>query len=291
MASSSLSGGPVVLSVLLVVIVVLAGCSGAGNPTTTTASPETQSPTTAQPTATERTTTSTADARTLAPGLTEDGVEDAWTLAQAHRSTLDNTSFTVSGEHVIRDDGTVVVRTTGETRVARTAGQYHLAYDVTGENVEEYGVVPYDVAIWSNETTTRQLIERQNGTTEQRELPAQGTFFRGDTTGWATVHALFASVNTTVETTVERNGSTLYRVVSTGPPRSDSRYADASNFTLTASVSPEGVVREYEITYLTTRGGNRVQITRHVTYDDLGATTVERPAWVANETTRTPDGE
>lgn len=87
-------------------------------------------------------------------------------------------------------------------------------------------------------------------------------------------------MNTTVERTVEREGRTLCEVVSTGPPRSDSTYADASNFTLTAYVSPDGVVREYEVAYVTTRNGRSVQITRHVQYANLGTTDVEPPAWV-----------
>lgn len=286
MPSSWLTNNTNVQHVLLVVLIVLAGCSSAGTPTTT-------NPAKSQSTTLQQPTTVSSNQTTLAPGVTTRGVTDPWELAQAHRRTLGNSSFTVVGNQTIRENGTIVVQSNSETQVAQSDERYSLTATATGDNVESYGVAPYNITVWSNETTTVQRIDYRNGTIEHRELSPKATFVRGDITDWTTVYELFTAVNTSVTRTIEREGRTLYEVVSTGSPHPTSSYAKNSNFTLTAYVSPNGVVHEYEVAYVTTRIDRRVQVSRHVQYTNLGTTDVEQPAWatkaIDNETTMGTD--
>ena len=60
-----------------------------------------------------------------------------------------------------------------------------------------------------------------------------------------------------------------------------------SDATEEALVDENGVVREYRVAYTATLGENTSRIERTVQFTALGETTVERPAWVAEETNAT----
>lgn len=58
------------------------------------------------------------------------------------------------------------------------------------------------------------------------------------------------------------------------------RVENPSNVRLTATLTGEGVLRSYRLSYDATVDGRRVRVERRVRYVGAGSTTVERPAWV-----------
>ncbi|WP_267639334.1 DUF7537 family lipoprotein [Haloarchaeobius amylolyticus] len=62
--------------------------------------------------------------------------------------------------------------------------------------------------------------------------------------------------------------------------------ADASvrNASLEVIVDSDGLVREFRFSYVTSRDGRPVRVTRRLVYRDVGQTSIERPGWAANVT-------
>ncbi len=91
-------------------------------------------------------------------------------------------------------------------------------------------------------------------------------------------------MNTTVESTLERNGTTLYKIISTGQASTAIATGNASNVTLTAYIAPSGVGHEYTVAYPTTWNGHYAQMTEQRRYVEIGSTAVRLPAWVTGAT-------
>jgi hypothetical protein len=109
----------------------------------------------------------------------------------------------------------------------------------------------------------------------------------GDPTNARAVERLFDAFEMRVAGTTERNGSTLYTVVTTRPQR----LAPLANITLRALVDRNGVIRAYCVSYTADRGDGRVDIAVRVAFTDLGATTVVRPVWYERAVENTTAGE
>ncbi|MFC4549741.1 MULTISPECIES: DUF7537 family lipoprotein [Halorussus] len=221
--------------------------------------------------------------------MTANGIEEPSALVEAHRRALNNTSFTVVEERITRVNGTVVVRGTARARFSQSNGRYLFRSNSTVVNGSADQDVRFTRSIWSNETTTVRRVVFSDGTVQYEVDPPGVDRLRDAATGGERLRALFADGNATVESTVERNGTTLYEIVSTGRASIAVATENASNFTLTAYVAPSGVVREYTVTYPTTWNGQRARITERRRYVEIGSTAVRRPAWVTeatiNETT------
>ena len=265
-----------VRSVLLIVIVVLAGCAGAGSSEQTTAAPDTK-PTT-QPT-----TTANETAR-LPPGVTPNGIEDPSALVEAHRQTLDDTSFTLVEERVTRVNGTIVARSTVRVQFAQSPQRYLFNGTSTVTSVSADDGVQFTRSIWSNETMTVQKVEFHDGTVQYEVDPPRGGLLRDSPTGGDRLYALFRGANSTVESTLERNGTTLYKIISTGQASTAIATENASNVTLTAYVAPSGVIHEYTVAYSTTWNGHHAQMTEQRRYVEIGTTAVRPPVWVTRAT-------
>lgn len=95
----------------------------------------------------------------------------------------------------------------------------------------------------------------------------------------------------TEATVVERDGRTFYRMHATEPPPSLERevlvsVANVSNYSATAWLGPNGVVRALHVTYEYEGDGPPVRAAFRVDVRDVGVTAAERPDWVpADETT------
>lgn len=256
------------LPVVLVLLVLLAGCQGVTpggeTPTLTPVVVPTETPTERPP-------------QTLAPGVTERGVTDPSALATAHAEALGGTAFTFRANYTERGpDGTVRGRTV--TTVRSGAGdRYHYVRsdtdDETVRRVERWsdGERALERQVAGNDTDYR-VVRGPDGQPlgPAAALPVDPTARRG-------IERVFRAVQTTVTVRAVRNGTTYYRVEGDGlTTPNPSSLQDTS---LVALVDEHGVVHRYRLAYTTDRGGDEARVVGTVRFTDVGTTTVERPVW------------
>lgn len=271
-------------------LLVTAGCNAfpSGDAATvetttdeTTAGGDGATETTAETTA--RGTGTTAQGADLAPGLNESGVADPWKLADAHRGALNDTSYTVRTNLAARENGTLLVRSNSTVKVAAGGAPQMARYEVDGERPEAIGAFGRNVEAWTDENRTLYAMEGPNGTTYQRvtddQRPSSGT-----PAGRDHIYLLLSGFETTVTGTETRDGTTLYRVNSTGIATrevlaDELRTETVQNASLSALVTEDGLVREYHVEYAGTIENATVEVERTTRFTRLGETTVERPPW------------
>lgn len=273
-------------SVLLVCLVVLAGCGGASDP----------SPVTPAPVPTD-----TADRPQLPPGLTTDGTVDPAALAAAHASALSD-SYTVYVRRTTETpNGTVLRRRTMELRVASNHTRYRVRLRADGE---EFDARPPRREYWSS--SSRRVYGRITTRNCTRFVAFDATFVPGNvvfgTTNywlqsgplggepWTDVQPLFRSLAPRVVERTTHRGRYRYRVRAdragnrTGSGATGATGATGTvdlrrNVSLDAVIDGEGLVRRHRLRY-TRRSGNRtVRVVRTVRYTRVGTTTVGRPSW------------
>ena len=307
------------LALLVAAMLLLAGCSNvpgaSDSPPTDTNTPastttigsitKTTTDSTGTTAATETTqsdatTTTTATDDRLAPGLAESGVTDAAALADAHAAILTNTSYTVRNHRQVRNESPTanatlppIFRANTTTEVAHDPARIFLRYDVSGNASATSSQFPRDVELWAGPNLTLQAVETPNGTVYRRVRSRNVA--SGGVTGRDTLFSLFSTLNTTVAGTTTQNGTTLYRVNSTGvsDPALLASLLDAesvSNVSMTALVDADGLVHEYRIEYDATSESGTRHVTRATRYTALGETTVERPAWYDEAVNATANG-
>lgn len=252
-------------------LVVLAGCQGiapaAETPTLTPVAVPTEVPTERPP-------------RMLAPGMTERGVTDPSALAAAHAEALDGTSVTFRANYTERGpNGTVRSRTV--TTVQFGAGDRYRYVRIDGDprgdvqRVERWsnGERVLERRVDGNDTVQRVLRDADGRPlAPAAALPVEPAARRG-------IGQVFRAMPTTIAGQEVRNGTTYYRVVSTGlATPNPSALRDAS---LTALVDERGIVHRYRLTYTTDRGGDAgpVHVVATVRFTAIGTTTVECPTW------------
>lgn len=278
---------------LLAVAVLLAGCN---LPATGSAPAVTPSP---EPTATSSPTPTSAPtrARPADIGVGPDGVEDPFQLAQVHGVWLAGQSFTVTDATTVRDaNGTVLYERTVRARV----GPNHLAYTAVTTReaaagapawvLEPYPEEPPRTAVYSNATMA---VERSSGDGEPVIRVRRGPGLASPRlspdryVGRSTVALLFREVEAPVTGVHRENGTTVYVLTAEG-----GQYAHGTTFpyvrdvtgtvrSFRAVVTAYGLVRDARLEYAVSRNGTTFVVTRRLSFAAVGATTVDRPAWVA----------
>ena len=267
---------------LVALVVLLAGCpavGGPGEPTTTiTPAPVPQD-------------------RSYPPGIGPAGVEDAGALGTAHSDLLDDTSYTIVSNRTIRTrNGSL--RSLLAVRVALSSDRsYHVTARTAGEAGPVFmGLPPARGEYWSNGTVYVRLLERDDRRLVNRFEPPDnfvGTwrywrstvaFGGGASFDQETVGTLFESVPTRLAGNRTSNGTTLY--VLEGDRAVDTDFAKVgtgpvSNVSLSATVSQDGIVRSFDLTYDRRMDGSLVRVHWRLRYVDIGSTAVDQPPWVA----------
>lgn len=269
--------------ILLVAVLVLAGCLSGVGPTSPAGPPETE--------------------------WTNGDSINTTTLAEQHFETLREAgSFTTNHSETIRVDGET--RPDGprpdgyhpptftEMQVNLAEGRYldtvvtvgdrrsnhFITPDVTAMRRRQCPACDYDYSYQQRpESDTRsKRIDRFRS----RETVTQfARLLRGVTVGFSYSYA----------GTVERDDETLHRYhaeqsLETAPPP----FSAPPNGTATVLVTAEGVIRRFELQYagpatVTVNGDDRTVDVTHTfvrTYTDVGETTIERPAWVDRAATQ-----
>lgn len=271
---------------LLLVLVVVVGFAGgtvapatvAGSATTAESMTMAESATGADATAAGEL-IAQADETEFPPGLNESGVTDPLALTDAHRETLENTSYTMLVTSSIRaPNGTVFSQGTTTHRIAAGGDSYVTISAQMSENATEaFGFDRYHLEVWANGTDA--VVARDYpGNETSYEVLGRSDAPMPPTTGWERLYSAFGMVNTTYVGEVERNGTTLHKVVSTGTGATDDAIAGGTP-DYTALIDSDGVVRSFRATQHSTYQGQPVVITRTMRFTEIGDTTVERPDW------------
>lgn len=270
-----------ILWTVLLVLVVLAGCNGfpvgSDNPTVTPA----DVPTDSRPETPEG---------QLAPGVFPTRI-DASALAHAHARVLGSTTFTIRMNRTYRyPNGTVRGWFSTKTSVdsepsSQFRGYSRARYSQSYLRTNDYlSLSMYER--WYTSNATYQRFTFANNTTDYRSVPPAGTNPFQITGAWRIVDT-FSNVETQV-TPLDRNGSTYYRIE--GQVSSGSRFASNSstNTSQWLLVDSRGVVREHHINATVTgQNGSPQRLQFSISYQNIGNTTVERPAWIDTARNRT----
>lgn len=256
--------------VVLVVLAVLAGCSGGVVPEVDTTS------------RTETTVRPSGGIANLPPGLSEESITDSDALADAHAEALANTSFTVRSRHTITTaDGSRIFDRTSVRRVAADHSRWSTVTTFERPYPTVLVMPVKRMDFWYNGTHVLNRRRGPNGT----EYAIFPTVRAPYPTGRQTLLSYYLrETSTTVSTD---NGSiTLHLTVrpenrlSASTPR-----VNVTEQTVTVTLTESGRVERYRTEYagrLANDSDTSVEGERVVRFTALGETTVERPEWVAS---------
>lgn len=254
-------------------MVILAGCTAfwPSNPTTPVGSPNTGN--------------ANGD---FPPGITQSGVTEPWALANAHATELTNTSYTVTETSEIRyTNGTLYTRENATVQVTAEKTLYIYNSTVRGTVQRFLGGSEGTLVRYSNgSAVVRKVV--QNGSTSygvEREpngdLAAPASVYHGTPTNDERISILFERAE---NVTIDEINNTTYRLRATN---FDGDYLELgatsiTNVTVvefTATITSDGLVREYRLTFRGTVSGHEVEGFEHIMYSDIGTTPVSRPSW------------
>jgi len=223
--------------VVLVLIVVLAGCTGPATNTTTSETPI-----------------------TYPDGLTESGIQDATALAEAHHTALQNTSFTKERHlMIVANNGTVLVNETrnGWWEANRSAFLYQYQIetapwrigDAQSGTISAYGD---GATVTMHQTYPAEDFEATNIAYNIQGEPTQPTEFSA--TEHATDYQLLFSRYQAVQPGNVSNKSASFAIESKSMSSSGLQFRSAetavqniSNVSFSARVSPSGILEVYEL--------------------------------------------
>lgn len=243
------------IAVVLIVCLLLAGCVGQADPTTTP------------------------------PGITTEGVADTSTLIEAHTKALQSTSFTVRSTRTMRNPEPEFAVTTNRTwrlnGSTPVRGRSVRTLTVSGAVPETYRATPNRVETYRNDSMTVERVTTANGSSTRRVDLLNSSVRLNKALHRSSIYELTTRKNVTVDP-VSRNGRTLHRVSAV---LNDTRLR--SNASLTLFVTPKGVVRELRTAQTVRYRSGPRRITQRVRISEVGTTAVERPQWAspAAETT------
>lgn len=264
-------------AVVLLAVVVLAGCGAGTDGAGSDADPE---PPTVTP-APVPAATATPDASGVrAPGLSERGVTDPARLAAAHGRTLSNATYTLERTDSRRyGDGTFQARYDRTVRVGPDAYRYVL------DRRDDNGTVVRTTERWIDDRRDRGF-ERFVAGDERRYRRLNAS--RETRARWATgehgLEQLFVRLDVRVADRFERDGLVHYRLV-LAPGGED--LPPLRDVSFSAVVDERGVVRWYDLSYRVSRRGGTLEVTVSVEVTALGETTVSTPEWVERAAERT----
>lgn len=262
--------------VVVVVALLLVGCNatGGGTPTLTPAAVPTDAPT---------------PRPDVAPGVGQRGVEDSFALAEAHRSVLDDTAYTLTTNTSISGANGSLKTERTRTRVSNEAYHY-VQVERVAPTYPVSATAPRIDVYYDGERALYRSREG-NETTYQRDPTPRlsGPLF--DPSNGEQVATLFGAFD---RQRVERvsMGRPRYRIEASGLRETHAIVTPAllerpHDVTFEALLTPRGVVRSYRLRYDARFENRTVRVVETMRVSGVGTTSVERPPWYenANETT------
>jgi hypothetical protein len=232
-----------------------------------------------------------------APGVTRDGVTRPDALAAAHLSAIQTRSYSLTLEHIRRDED-LAIRSAYGLDLALTAGRAFLALVSTDgpEAPLVLGEPPARSHFFSD--GRRHFVDHAPGEDEGAVSfdPPRG--FVGTWDYWAYLFVFGGSLGSNPETyyrnvfeaiptrLVEvRDGEAgeRYRLQSTQrrleSPTADLAGTDVRDVDLRAEVDEQGLVRSFGLDYRSTVDGSPARVSRRIEYTGVGTTEVPKPDW------------
>jgi hypothetical protein len=264
----SARGSPLLLSLL----VVLAGCSGAtgfdGTPTRSV---------TPVPVPTDATPAS----RATVPGLSPRGVENASLLAAAHDRAFEGVPFTERTVTTAQDGEEVLGRRTLVVR--RGPAAFGLSYAVEG--APRLGARSFETVaaeVWSDGRTTVQSVTDGDGSTRRARLPnvIYDDFVDPDARPYARTLER-ASLRRVDRRVVDGTARYVFAAddVLALPVFGLAGTIPTGNASLRAVIGSDGAVYRVAVTYPAQYRGQSATVEHVFEYVDVGTTTVPRPSW------------
>lgn len=291
--------------VLLAGLVVLAGCGGvldggrdAPTVTITPASIPTD----------ESTPIPTPPPPPLPRGVTELGIKDPDTLANAHMVALEDTSYTFHRVHVERyENGTLRERVATDVLVTTNRSHFYYRHNLSGPAARVSAgtntVVAANgdrvrVAVYADGARILRAITRNNSTTygvvrndvgipfapEFADLPYISGMSIDDRNELSDVfHSVRESTVERVTPGIDNRTVALYRIRAT---RLESGWLTTitpsrtfRNASLSVVVDSRGIIHSYRLRYTGVVNGTTIHVTESIRFTDIGETTIERPPW------------
>jgi predicted small secreted protein len=247
----------------------------------------------------------------LPPGFTSQGVTDVDALFAAHRSALDNTTYSVRAVvNATHPNGTNYYRSAARARVTERDDGYYYSSRFDHPNRSTNTLVRYES--WSGGGTILTALTRReratsggNATADGEAAASRNTTYRAIRSEYETntglyglprygerIAAQLGAAESSLRDRTDTAGPAYY-ALSLGSVRdlqglADGRFRDPQAASGRILVSPQGFVREYRLRYTaTTPKGHTVRVTESITYSAVGRTTVTRPPWYETAIERT----
>jgi len=284
------------LAVLVALLIVLAGCNafgGTDSPTEsatsvpTVRSTPTEAPDSPSTSAGEETTTGTPGVGSYPPGVSADGISAPFSLASAHAGALENRSYTVRTAYEIRyQNGTVYAGDSITATVGPGDDTYRYRRTVRGKATGVLGMTNGSIHLYANgSVVVRRFVVGTNATEPFVVRDANGDPVPPhDVFPLAPYDRIGTAFSRLSNVSVERLNDSAYRVRATESATESVRIRaisvrNVSLETFTATITADGLVREYRYRLRGTVDGHAVTVTKRYRYADVGNTTVEAPPW------------
>ncbi|MFC6786334.1 DUF7537 family lipoprotein [Halobaculum halobium] len=259
---------------VVAVAVLLAGCgAGTGSDGGRTVNPALADTPTASPTPTAQ--------PSYPPGVTAERV-DVRTLARSHDRALRDVNSTVRFRRTaVAANGTVL--STRRSVIERASGRLGGDYVRNGSLPGEDAPPIRGFAFWTNGSVTALRTVDDDGTVSYRAVPGEPpTVASTDDSGEGLLVAAFDGTGVRLTDTVAIAGERLY-VLTAERERLNRSGTRVENFSATAYITEEGVVRGYELSYTATYETENESVTATVAErfrTTTGDTDAAPPAWI-----------
>lgn len=210
------------------------------------------------------------------PGLTSEGVVDLGALASAHAAVVANRSHTVWLDRHSRQLNSNASGVQQDIDMATDGENYRVVTTrVEDDSRQRLGEVYYDGttqygAVYNETTGDYDRVFRIDPRHDVAPTP--------DSIGNAAIWRYLSAEETNVTGRTETDESTVYRVVATGKPNATT-FDRVRNYSAVAVIDARGYVRDLTVAFDERRSGRVYRIRHEITYDRIGSTTVDRPAW------------
>lgn len=272
------------LVLVVACLLVLAGCGSDGSgPSSGPAAPETVTP---APIPEEPATPQPTPGRPLAPGLSTTGVDAPDRLVAAHVAALRDRSFrTFRREVTYATNGSLRSDVLADGRISADRRRVWVVQYVSGPAAQARGEAGRVEQYASGSTVVSRERRGRTVSYDQRDRERVGTdaLLPPEPSTASTLSSAFEGLRFDVYTYPDRWFAAQYRLVSSGvtDERLVAALADdrARDVSFEATVTAEGLVQWYRLSYTTTREGVPVRVTRTVSFEAIGTTTIGSPSW------------
>lgn len=262
---------------VVAIVVIIAGCTAADTPS--------PAPTVSPAPVPDVTRTATGD---LAPGVTEAGIRWPHVLIRAHVGTLQGESFTVESVRTVnssRREGRS--RTVMRGEFAANKSRYHQTFIERRDGQTEIHSELFADGEQLYEAVGTGADRRYYRPRSKLRSPPRPESFFGNPTQDDTIYIGVKAMETSLDAVTTDGPDQRYRLTGSEVRLPGllavgtlGTYADrVTESSVTVTVGPEGVVYGYRLRYSAVRRNETVQVTRTITFSDVGSTTVPAPSW------------